>query len=244
MELERSRHHIRHRRHHHQVKTTVFPCTLWWLDRQLDTKQFTPWVPDFYERYTTEHCVSIMSSLHCLSPAGLMLWVIFYLSLEKTGHTKALPNSTTKYTSMWNYLLTAKNILVFNSSSILLFFLFTHSFDWTFTHITHKLKQIKCCCWWRHSDVTLVDCPICAARCFPVCPHFHTSYVVLLKRVQLFSKLRKDCILFEVLIFCSTNLEKGIQYMCVQSTLRLNVTDQLNYKQKAGNSTLFLILFH
>lgn len=35
-----------------------------------------------------------------LLPAGPMLWVTFYLSLEKTGHTKALPNSTTEYTSM------------------------------------------------------------------------------------------------------------------------------------------------
>lgn len=32
-------------------------------------------------------------------PTGLMLWVTFCLSLEKTGHTKALPNSTTIYTS-------------------------------------------------------------------------------------------------------------------------------------------------
>lgn len=38
-----------------------------------------------------------------LLSAGQMLLVTFYLSLEKTGHTKALPNSTTKYTSRWRY---------------------------------------------------------------------------------------------------------------------------------------------
>lgn len=148
------------------------------------------------------HCHSIVSCLHCLSPAGLMLWVIFYLSLEKTGHIKASPNSTTKYTSMSNYFLenitsNTHHCLWQVFCSFFLFYKFLHFH----THDSHhsKQKQIqRIRCWWFHSDVTSVDRLICFARC-------------------LFSHVL--CCAFQTEFSCSVNWTKIEFYLCAKLLL-------------------------
>lgn len=83
VELERPYHYFGHRWNHHQVKKKKKKTKRRFSKQMLSTRLLKRWL-------------SLLS-------AGQMLLVTFYLSLEKTGHTKALPNSTTKYTSRWRH---------------------------------------------------------------------------------------------------------------------------------------------